>query len=125
MEYGTKPGQVGWIDLTIPNASELADFYEAVVGWKRSEHDMGDYSDYVMSAGDNAAFGVCHARGSNSVFPPAWIMYINVESVAKSAAQCTEHGGELLDGPRTMGKHHFCLVKDPAGAYFGLLSESE
>ncbi len=30
-------GTVGWMDLTVPDAPALRDFYSAVVGWTSSE----------------------------------------------------------------------------------------
>jgi catechol-2,3-dioxygenase len=27
-------GTIGWVDLTVPNADEVRDFYMEVVGWK-------------------------------------------------------------------------------------------
>jgi predicted enzyme related to lactoylglutathione lyase len=41
-------GSVGWVDLTVPDAPRLRDFYQAVVGWRASDLDMGGYADYVM-----------------------------------------------------------------------------
>jgi predicted enzyme related to lactoylglutathione lyase len=34
-------GSVGWIDLTVPEAEEVRDFYSAVVGWKSEPVDIG------------------------------------------------------------------------------------
>lgn len=125
MQYGTKLGEVCWIDLTIPDADGVATFYEEVVGWKRKGHDMGDYEDYEMQADGNTLVGVCNARGTNAKAPSQWMIYVNVASVKQSAAKCVEHGGEVLDGPRLMGKSHFCIVRDPAGAVMGLMSGTE
>ena len=61
-------GEIGWTDLTVPSAPTVRDFYVGVVGWKTQDVQMGDYSDYVMTApasGQGVA-GVCHARGVNA-----------------------------------------------------------
>ena len=42
-------GSTGWIDLTIPNADGIRDFYSNVVGWKSSPVAMDGYSDYTMT----------------------------------------------------------------------------
>lgn len=125
MQYGTKAGEVAWVDLTVPDAAQAARFYEAVVGWKPIPHDMGEYDDFEMKTGDATTVGVCHARGTNANQPPQWIVYVNVPSVAASAARCVEHGGQVVEGPRPMGQYQFCVVRDPAGAFLGLLSEAE
>jgi len=42
-------GQIGWIDLTVPNAEAVRDFYQHVTGWVPSPVGMGDYQDYCMT----------------------------------------------------------------------------
>ena len=34
-------GSIGWIDLTIPDAERIRDFYAAVAGWKPEPESMG------------------------------------------------------------------------------------
>jgi len=41
-------GKIGWIDMTVEDASGLRDFYQKVVGWNVEDTSMGDYSDYTM-----------------------------------------------------------------------------
>jgi len=111
-------GKIGWIDMTVEDASGLRDFYREVVGWNVEETSMGDYSDYtMMSPGDGDAIaGVCHARGSNANLPGGWLIYITVADVAASAAACVANGGELVVEPRSLAGGTFCVIKDPAGA---------
>jgi diazepam-binding inhibitor (GABA receptor modulating acyl-CoA-binding protein) len=42
------PGQIGWIDLTVPDAPALRDFYQGVTGWTPSPVEMGGYQDFCM-----------------------------------------------------------------------------
>lgn len=118
-------GTIGWIDLTVENAEQVRDFYSAVTGWQSSPVGMGDYDDFSMTApatGQPAA-GICHARGSNASLPTAWLVYITVEDVDKSAATCLELGGQLLAEPRDMGSMgRFCVIQDPAGAVAALFA---
>ena len=49
------PGQIGWIDLTVPDAEAVRDFYQSVTAWSPSPVDMGGYNDFCMTptgAGD-------------------------------------------------------------------------
>lgn len=120
-------GKIVWTDLTVPNASEVKSFYESVAGWQSKGLSMGEYDDYVMkesTAGETVA-GICHARGMNANVPPQWMIYIQVDSVTASAAKCIELGGQIIDGPRAMGKQHFCVIRAPAGAVAGLISDAE
>ncbi|HEX9744031.1 MAG TPA: VOC family protein [bacterium] len=118
-------GSINWRDLTVPNADEIKDFYCEVVGWKATDHDMGEYNDYNINlpeSGDTVA-GICHARGSNSKLPPQWLLYVSVDDVAACSQKAVELGGEIIDGPRMMGNWMFCVIQDPAGAYIGLISK--
>lgn len=114
-------GSIGWIDLTVPNADEVRDFYAQVTGWKPEPLDMGGYSDYVMNAPDGEGkAGVCHARGGNASMPPQWIIYIVVEDLDASLARCAEMGGKVIVPVRSMGEARYCVIQDPAGAVAAL-----
>jgi predicted enzyme related to lactoylglutathione lyase len=117
-----KVGQVPWRDLTVPDAARVRDFYQQVVGWQSTGHDMAGYEDYNMIApetGETVA-GICHSRGANADVPPQWLIYIIVEDVDQSAAKCVELGGKVVAGPRMMGGGRFCVIQDPAGAMCAL-----
>ena len=91
------PGQVGtigWIDLTVPNAAEIRDFYQGVTGWSAREVPMGGYSDFCMLPAPNAApvDGICHARGTNADLPPQWLIYITVANLDISIPRYVELG---------------------------------
>ena len=114
-------GTVGWVDLTVPDAEKLRDFYTAVVGWKAQGLDMGRYEDFVMQtpSGKGAA-GVCHARGLNADVPPVWLVYFTVADVVGSVAVCEANGGQVLVKPRAAGGGTFAVIRDPAGAVCAL-----
>jgi uncharacterized protein len=113
------PGQIRWIDLTVPDAPKLREFYEAVVGWTSSPVNMGRDEDWYMTppgALDPVA-GVCHATGINQSLPPVWMIYITVADLAASIEKCKSRGGEVIFGPRNFGTDgQWCVIRDPAGA---------
>ena len=111
-------GKIGWIDMSVDDATGLRDFYEEVVGWKIEDTSMGDYSDYtMMSPSDGAAIsGICHSRGSNADMPGGWLIYITVADVVASAAACVAKGGKLVVEPRGLSGGLFCVIEDPSGA---------
>jgi predicted enzyme related to lactoylglutathione lyase len=115
-------GTIGWIDLTVPYAEEIREFYRAVVGWSTSDVKMGEYRDYCMHTTPDAppVAGICHARGENADLPPQWLMYITVADLEASAAKCRELGGKVLAGPRSVGEGRICVIQDPAGAVVAL-----
>ena len=111
-------GKIGWIDITVDDATRLRDFYADVVGLKPDAVSMGDYDDFTMTmpeSGD-AVCGVCHARGSNAELPSGWLIYFIVADVDKSAAACTEKGGKIIVEPRGLAGGRFCVIEDPRGA---------
>jgi predicted enzyme related to lactoylglutathione lyase len=112
-----KIGSIGWMDLTVPDAEGLKDFYASVVGWKPEALNMGDYSDYVMK-GEDSAVGICHARGSNTSIPPVWMPYFIVEDLDAALANCERLGGTRLGDIRSYGPTaRYCLIRDPQGTH--------
>lgn len=112
-------GTVMWMDLTVPNATKVRDFYAAVTGWTFDAMPMEGYEDYVMKAAGTGAgvAGICHARGDNQHQPPQWLIYITVADLDASLEQATALGGAIVvpkRGGEQMG--WFAVVQDPAGA---------
>jgi predicted enzyme related to lactoylglutathione lyase len=121
-------GTIGWIDLTVPDAERLRDFYSAVTGWKPQAQDMGGYSDFTMTVPGSGqpVSGVCHARGPNADVPPYWMIYIIVEDLDGSIARCVELGGTIVVGPKGVGAQgRYCVFRDPAGAVAALYESAK
>ncbi len=119
-------GAISWVDLTVPDAEGLRNFYEAVAGWTAEPVDMGGYSDYSMSPpGRSPVAGVCHRRGPNADLPPVWLIYITVPDLDASMRRCRELGGEILREPAGAGPQgRFCVIQDPAGAVCALYEKA-
>lgn len=119
-------GSIAWIDLTVPDAEDVRDFYTQVVGWRTSPVSMGEYEDHcVHPPGEEDAppvAGICHARGSNANLPPRWLIYITVEDADAAARKAVDLGGRVVDGPRALSGGRFCVIEDPAGALAALWS---
>ena len=123
MSVNKQPGRVGWMDLTVADATAVRDFYSAVAGWAATEIEMGGYSDYAMvpPGAQEAVGGVCHARGSNAGLPPVWLIYINVADLDASLRRCEELGGRKRTEVRSAGGYgRYCVIEDPAGAVCAL-----
>ncbi len=116
-------GKIVWHDLTVGNAEEVRDFYQAVCGWTYQGQPMGDYEDYSMLAGEEGVAGVCHAKGVNAGIPPQWLIYVQVDSVEKSVQAALALGGKAVHGPVSMEGSSFCVLQDPAGAYMAIMSQ--
>lgn len=120
-------GSIAWVDLTVPDAEAMRDFYSQVVGWRAEAVDMGGYSDFNMLAPGNGkpVAGICHARGVNADLPPQWLLYIAVEDLDEAMARCRELGGKVVAGPKGMaGQGRYCVIQDPAGAVAALYEKA-
>ncbi len=128
-EYTAPPvGHIGWIDLTVPDAVAVRDFYQSVTGWSASGLDMGGYEDFNMTPPGSEApvAGVCHARGPNQDLPPVWMIYIMVADIEESVRRCEELGGKVRRGITSMGgMGRFCMIEDPAGAVSALFESTK
>jgi predicted enzyme related to lactoylglutathione lyase len=116
-------GQIGWVDLTVEDATGIRDFYRQVTGWSATAFSMGDHDDYCMNppGADKPVAGICHALGENAGLPPVWLIYITVADLEESVRQCTAHGGKVRTPVRTIsGMGRFCVIEDPAGAVAAL-----
>ncbi len=122
-----KIGEIGWVDLTIPDATKVKDFYRSVVGWESKDFKVGDHTDYVVKSQSTkeTVAGICHAVGSNAEQPPYWLIYIAVKDVQAAADAAVRNGGAIVAGPKGSGASRICVIKDPAGAVFGVMQGSE
>ncbi len=121
-----KPGTIGWLDLTVPDAERVRQFYAEVAGWSSSPVDMGGYDDFTMAPpGGAPVAGVCHARKMNADLPAQWMIYIVVSDLDASLRRATELGGRVVAGPKTMGgQGRYAVVEDPAGAVAALWQQA-
>jgi uncharacterized protein len=118
-------GSIGWVDLTVDDATSLRDFYREVVGWTPAELDMGGYPDFVMSTPetDEATAGVCHARGGNAGLPAVWLIYVVVADLDQSLARALAGGGRQRSPIRSAGGGRFVVIDDPSGASLALYQD--
>ena len=128
MSESHKPpiGSIGWVDLTVPDARAVRDFYKQVVGWQPEPVSMGDYNDYNMTDPQTGTptSGICHQRGSNATMPAQWMIYITVADLDESMAACESLGGKVIVPPRPAGEGRFCVIEDPAGAVSALFERN-
>lgn len=121
-----EPGAINWIDLTVPDAERVRDFYQQVVGWKITPVGMGSYEDYAVGpdgGGKNVA-GICHSRGVNEGIPPVWLIYITVENLETSVKRVVELGGRIIRQPVNIGSNaRYAVIQDPAGAVCALFED--
>ena len=116
-------GAITSIDLTVPDAVQVRDFYQQVTGWTSSEIDVGGYNNYNMHrpTDGHVVAGVCHARGATADLPAQWLIYITVDDLDRSLVRCVALGGQVLAGPNDLGEEaRYSVIQDPAGAVCAL-----
>lgn len=120
-------GTIAWLDLTVPNADQVRDFYVSVAGWKPEPVAMGDYNDYnMLSPEGTPVAGVCHARGVNLGLPAQWMIYIMVADLDTSVTSCRNLGGKIIREPTKMGPMgRYAVISDPAGAVAALFEKAK
>ncbi len=122
-----RTGRICWLDLAVPDASTIRDFYREVVGWSVQEierEDAGErYADYHMFDGDGVpAAGVRHARGVNRGLPPIWLIQLPVGDLAESLRRVREGGGKVLqETKKTGGDPASAVIVDLVGATIALV----
>lgn len=120
-------GRIGWVELTVPDASATRDFYCEVIGWTVEDVPLRDgdevYSDFNMLGADGTPLaGICHARGANGGLPPVWMLYLTVADLGASLERVVEEGGEVIRTVAGEGKDHaLAVVRDPVGVHFALV----
>lgn len=115
-----------WTDLTVPQASDLRDFYAGIMGWRAEPVDMGGYEDFVMKDERGTVCGICHARGPNTGIPPVWLPYFRVASLQASLESCELRGGRIVRAPQDCGPEmRIAVIQDPAGAFAALFEAVE
>lgn len=120
-------GYIGWLDLTVKNATEIRDFYKAVIGWSSENVPMSDgneqYADFNMTKDDGQpGAGICHSRGTNAHMPPVWMIYLPVGDLALSLEHVQSGGGRIVkEYKNDDGQTTFAAIQDPVGAYLALM----
>ena len=111
-------GKIGWVDITVDDATALRDFYTDVVGLHPQPVSMGEYDDFNMTlpGSGEPVCGICHSLGGNEDLPGGWLVYFVVDDVDASATACTDKGGRVIVAPRGLAGGQFCVIEDPSGA---------
>ena len=118
------PGTFCWVELGTSDGEAAKKFYTELFSWDFIDNPMGPGMVYTMLkqegkdvAGLYQLMPDLKAQG----IPPHWLSYVSVTSADEAAAQATEAGATLMNGPfdvYTIGR--MAVVKDPTGAVFAL-----
>jgi uncharacterized protein len=112
-----------WYELMTTDSAAAARFYCDVVGWTAQRAPMGGMDYTLFDAGTTqvaGAFNLSKEQVAGGA-PCAWIGYIGVADVDRSAADVRAVGGQVWRGPDDIPDvGRFATVSDSQGAAFAL-----
>ena len=121
-EAGSTPGRVGWHELRAADQEAAFAFYAGEFGWTKAEAiDMGAMGTYQLFATGGAPVGGMMTR-SDSMPPPSWLYYFNVDSAEMAATRVRDAGGQVLNGPHQVpGGSWIVHCLDPQDGMFAVV----
>lgn len=120
-----KHGEFCWNELATTNYESCKTFYTELFGWQIKENEPVAGMTYnEISIDGKKQFGGMYQMGKEFGDAPShWIAYVAVDDVDASAAKVTELGGSVCVPPTDIpNTGRFCVVNDPSGATFSLIT---
>ena len=120
-------GTFAWNELMTLDAERAAEFYGRLTGWTYEKMDMGPMGFYwVFKNGSANVCGMMQMPPDAAAPRAHWMPYVAVDDTDASAARATELGGTVLVSPTDIQDWgRFAIVRDPAGAMFGVLQNKQ
>lgn len=124
-----KHGEFCWTEIATTDLERCKTFYSEIFGWKikqsqNSEIEM-EYLEFRPHSGMNCGgiFEMKEEMFGGTVPPPHFMNYIAVDDVDESASKAFDLGGTIVHPPTDIPNvGRFCVVKDPTGATFSMLT---
>jgi uncharacterized protein len=112
-------GKICYVEIPATDLERSAEFYRTVFGWNiRRRGDGRDAFD--DGAGEVSGTWVT-GRGPSS--EPGLLLYIMVDSVAKTLEDIVAHGGEIVQPIGADAPEITARFRDPAGNVIGLYQQ--
>ncbi len=118
-------GTPSWVDLSSPDPAASNAFYSTLFGWEIQDtgEEMGHYGMCLL--GGRPVAGIGPQMGGGDA-PPAWLTYLAVDDVEKTAEAIASNGGTVVAPPMDVGAAgRMAVAQDPAGAFFGIWQAGE
>ena len=123
-DFQAEVGEWNWATLFARDPVTAGKFYAEVAGYEVVPDERTERTnDFVLVSGG-------YARASIQPLPdrpgakPAWLGFVRVADVERSAARATDLGGRILRGPKEPAEGarlRIAIVADPLGAAVGLV----
>ncbi|MBI3793055.1 MAG: VOC family protein [Gemmatimonadetes bacterium] len=116
-------GHVGWIECSVPDATQAFADYGALFGWTPAEQfDMGPTGRYHVIHREHRGVGGFY-QAAGGVLPPwRWICYVRVADLEGAWNRALMLGGTRVMEPMAVpgGNARIAMLRDPEGATFAL-----
>ena len=111
------PGKICYIQIPALDVARSAGFYEKVFGWNIRRRDDGEVA-FDDTVGEVSGTWITDRPRSAE---PGILVYMMVESVARTLEQIVEAGGEVVTPLTAQGAGEaFATFRDPAGNVLGI-----
>lgn len=121
-----KHGQVCWTEIASTNLAACKTFYAELFGWNLKKSDeAGSETEFIeFGIKDGCTAGGMYQMGKEYGDAPShWMSYVAVDNVDDSADKVKELGGNVCVPPTDIPNvGRFCVVNDPTGATFSLIT---
>ena len=113
-------GEFIWYELMTSDVAAAADFYAAVLGWKRRVFDQSaGYEIFSADGEDVAGLMAIPDEAAGKGARPGWLGYIGVDDVDATVSDIIEAGGTQHMPPTDIpGVGRLAMLADPQGAMF-------
>ena len=109
-------GKICYIEMPATDVARSADFYKRVFGWHMRQRDDG-HTAFDDTTGEVSGTWV---RGRPPASAPGLLVYIMVDSVAKTLEAIVAHGGEIVQPIGADAPEITARFRDPGGNVLGL-----
>lgn len=116
-------GAFSWSELMTSDPEGALSFYRQLFGWTVETSQMGMGPYHVVKAGDTSVGGVMGKPPGGEGMPSTWGVYVTVDDVEKTVAQCTALGGKVLMPPMDIPQvGRMAVIQDPQGATLSVIT---
>ena len=121
-EYKEVHGSPCWFEHGSHDSSKSVPFLEKVFGWTSKSEKMGGNLYTSFFSGEEMVGGLYIFSPDMSSVPSHWLPYFTIDNIETAIELTTKMGGSVLM-PKMLveGVGHFCVLRDPQGAVFGLV----
>ncbi len=110
-----------WHELLASDGESAFAFYNALLGWTKTEGHTWPKGIYQQFAAGGEILGGIFVKRESLPWS-IWVYYFEVVDLDAAAKRVQAHGGEVLYGPVAVpGGARIVHCADPSGAVFGLI----